>query len=261
MTGKEFALKCKEILKFKTCYAKGTFGQCATPAFINRKAEQYPGWYTDEKVAMLKALPDETRLFDCAGVIKGTMWGFPNLVYTSNGVRDMNDQGLWDCCLEKSTDFSNIQVGELLWMQGHVGVYIGDGLGIESTGKWKNGVQITAVSNIGIAFGYNSRTWSGHGKLPFISYDKGNGSNLNEKPKVDISTYPILRKGSVGKYVKILQTLLLEKGCDPLGIDGKFGKNTLAAVKKFQGSNTDVYGRKLEVDGAVGKLTWGSLYK
>ena len=35
MTGKEFAAKCRELLNYKTCYAKGTFGQYATEATIN----------------------------------------------------------------------------------------------------------------------------------------------------------------------------------------------------------------------------------
>jgi hypothetical protein len=267
MTGEELASKCLDIIsKYRTKYAKGTFGQCATPAFLSSKAKQYPEWYTPKnapsRLDMLLALPDETRLFDCVGLIKAVVWGFPNVVYTSNGLRDMSDQTIWDKSLDKSTDFSNIQVGELLWMKGHVGVYIGNGRAIEATGAWEGKVMVTAVENIGKQEGLHSRKWTGHSKIHVITYsDKGNGSNLNEKPKVDISTYPTIRKGSTGQYVKILQTLLLEKGYDPLGIDGKFGKNTRAAVLNFQANNTDVYGRKLEKDGIVGKLTWGALYK
>lgn len=267
MTGEELANKCLDIIsKYRTKYAKGTFGQCATPAFLSSKAKQYPEWYTPKdapsKMPMLLDLPDDTRLFDCVGLIKAVVWGFPNVVYTSNGLRDMTDQTMWDKSLDKSTDFSNIQVGELLWVKGHVGVYIGNGRAIECTGAWEGKVMVTAVENIGKQEGLHSRRWTGHSKIHVIHYsDKGNGSNLNEKTKVDISTYPTIRKGSTGQYVKILQTLLLEKGYDPLGIDGKFGKNTRAAVLGFQRDNTDVYGRQLEQDGIVGKLTWGALYK
>lgn len=261
MTGEEFALKCQEVLKYKTCYASGTFGQNATPAFIKKKAEQYPKWYTDERIAMLLALPDDTKLFDCAGLIKGVYWGFPNIVYTSNGLRDINDQGLWDMAIDKSTDFSNIQEGELLWLQGHVGLYIGHGKGIECTNKWANKVQITAVENIANITGFNSRKWTAHGKLPFLSYYEEIIEKPIEKPATDYSKFPVLRKGSRNDWVKVLQRMLLNKGCNPLGIDGKFGKNTLAAVLKFQRSNTDIYGRQLDDDGVVGPLTWGSLYK
>lgn len=261
MTGQELASKCIEIKnKYATKYAKGTFGQKATPSVINQKAKQYPTWYKG-RVDSLLALPDDTRLFDCVGLIKGVMWGFPNTVYTSNGFKDYSDQTLWNACSEKSSDFSNVQVGECLWVQGHVGVYIGDGKAIECTSAWKGNVQITAVSNIGKITGLNSRKWSGHGKIPTVAYNATEGSNSNEKPKADYSKYPILRKGSTGQYVKILQQLLVDKGYDPKGVDGIFGNGCLSAVKKFQSENTDISGKKLVVDGCVGQKTWGSLYK
>lgn len=177
MTGQELVDKCLEIKnKYSTKYAKGTFGQCATPSFIYGKAKQYPEWYTPKdgpsKLPTLLALPDDTRLFDCIGLIKGVIWGFPNIVYTSNGLRDMSDQTIWDKSTDKSTDFSNIQVGELLWMKGHVGVYIGNGQAVECTGSWEGRVMITAVENIGKQVGLHGRMWTGHGKIPTITYEK-----------------------------------------------------------------------------------------
>ena len=42
MTNQELVNKCLEIKdKYSTKYAKGTFGQCATPSFIYEKAKQY----------------------------------------------------------------------------------------------------------------------------------------------------------------------------------------------------------------------------
>lgn len=253
MTGQELAQKCQDVMKYKTCYAKGTFGQSATESFIKAKAGQYPVWYTNARKNMLYALPDDTRLFDCVGLIKGVIWGFPNIIYTSNGFKDYNDQMLWDACTDKSQSFSQIQIGEVLWMKGHVGVYIGDGKAIECTPSWKNGVQITAVSNIAYKAGYNSRRWTGHGKIPTINYV--NASNSNEKVKPDVSKLPILRKGSKGEYVKTLQRLLVQNGYDPKGIDGIFGPGCDAAVRKYQKDHG------LVVDGYVGPKTWGELYK
>lgn len=181
MTGEEFALKCQEVLKYKTCYARGTFGQCATSAFIRKKATQYPEWYTSIRIQNLEALPDDTRLFDCAGLIKGVFWNFPNTVYASNGLKDQNDQKMWESCKDRSEDFSNIQIGELVWMQGHVGLYIGNGKAIECTGAWENKVLISAVSNIGFIQGLHHRRWTGHGKLPFITYDATGVPNSQEK--------------------------------------------------------------------------------
>ena len=58
-----------------------------------------------------------------------------------------------------------------MWLQGQIGVYIGDVLAVECTPSWKNCVQITAVANIGAKTGYNSRRWTRHGKLPYVTYE------------------------------------------------------------------------------------------
>ena len=79
--------------------------------------------------------------------------------------------------------------------------------------------------------------------------------------KVDTSKFPTLRKGSTNVYyVKQLQTRINELGYKgsnkrALVVDGKFGENTLYAVKVFQKKNG------LTVDGIVGKNTWKALYK
>ena len=256
MKNDEFVSKLLEIMKYKTCYAKGTFGQRATDSFIEKKATQYPEWYKTRK-EKLKALPDDTRLFDCVGLIKGCIWEFPNIVYTSNGLHDVTDQGIWDIATDKSTDFSNIQVGELLWLKGHVGVYIGDGKAIEATAAWENKVQITAVANIKSIPGLPSRRWTAHGKLKYITYA------TEEKPvnnsSTNVSNYPVIKKGSNGNYVAELKKLLIAKGYLPY--NDVFDEATLNAVKKFQSENTDTDGKKLVVDGYVGPKTWGALYK
>lgn len=66
------------------------------------------------------------------------------------------------------------------------------------------------------------------------------------------ASYPTLRKGSTGEYVKQFQQKLNEKGY-PLSCDGIFGTKTLEAVKEFQKANG------LDVDGIVGKKTWSAL--
>lgn len=57
-----------------------------------------------------------------------------------------------------------------------------------------------------------------------------------------------LKNGSKGKGVEAIQKKLKVK------VDGKFGDQTEAAVKKFQKS------KKLSVDGVVGKETWKKLF-
>ena len=68
---------------------------------------------------------------------------------------------------------------------------------------------------------------------------------------------PTLKKGASGSSVKELQKLLIDKGysCGSKGADGKFGNDTLAAVKAFQKDNG------LKADGVVGSATWDALMK
>ena len=69
------------------------------------------------------------------------------------------------------------------------------------------------------------------------------------------STRPTLRRGSKGPYVIELQTDLvaLGYGIGPLGIDGDYGRATMAAVEQFQ------YDHKLGIDGICGPKTWAAV--
>lgn len=174
MTGGEYAQKALDIAyNYLTAYANGTYGQPKSDSLIDSCASRLK-WYTAENIATLKALSSSYYLFDCSGLVKGIGWGFPNVVYGSNDVPDHNDAGFWnDCGNTQSTDWTNIEVGELLHMNGHVGIYIGDGKGVECTpgfGGLTPGLKITAVGNIGKINGFPTRTWTGHGKLPWIEY-------------------------------------------------------------------------------------------
>lgn len=168
MNNIEFVGRLKNIIvNYNTSYAKGTFGQKATDTFINQKKAQYPTWYTTARTNYLKSLSDDTRLFDCVGLIKAVLWNFPNTVYTSNGVPDLSDSGLYNVCKNRSKDFSNIEIGELVHISGHVGIFIGDNKVIECTNAWDSKVIITSMVE---CKGYQTRKWQDHGKLPYIDY-------------------------------------------------------------------------------------------
>ncbi|HEY9723837.1 MAG TPA: peptidoglycan-binding protein [Oscillatoriaceae cyanobacterium] len=64
---------------------------------------------------------------------------------------------------------------------------------------------------------------------------------------------PMLSQGSSGSAVRTLQQELANDGFSPGGIDGIFGPNTAAAVRRFQQA------RGLQVDGIVGPQTEGAL--
>lgn len=63
----------------------------------------------------------------------------------------------------------------------------------------------------------------------------------------------LLKEGSMGAEVELLQLRLKNKGYDCGGIDGIFGRMTLAQVLLFQYDNCKT------VDGIVGDETWGKL--
>ena len=171
MTNNQFIDKAKSIYNMNTAYASGTFGQKYTEAFIKQKKAQYPKWYTDKRVEDLKARASKTLyLFDCVGLIKGIIWGYPGKgVYQSGGLSDVSDQGLWDkYCINKSKDFGIIKAGAIVHIKGHVGIYIGDGKVIECTTKWGSKVIITALGNIGSIKGLNTRSWDEYGYLSIL---------------------------------------------------------------------------------------------
>lgn len=179
MTNEEFVKKLKNVLNYKTLYVIGCFGAPMTEKnktrYINNGSHN--GYNArSERKAMIQAATDDTFGFDCVCLIKGILWGwngdktknYGGAAYASNGVPDIGADSIINVCKNISTDFNNIEVGELLWTSGHVGIYIGDGLAIECTPSWKNGVQITACNRT--VSGYNRRNWKKHGKLPYITY-------------------------------------------------------------------------------------------
>lgn len=68
----------------------------------------------------------------------------------------------------------------------------------------------------------------------------------------DLKNYPLLRSGSRGNFVMLLQFLLYNYGYD-IDIDGIFGPATQRAVILFQQENG------LDPDGLVGNNTWRTL--
>ena len=70
----------------------------------------------------------------------------------------------------------------------------------------------------------------------------------------EVLAKPTIKNGSKGYVVRQLQTMLKKKGFDPKGVDGIFGSNTEAAVKKFQTA------KKILIDGIVGPQTWSAIY-
>lgn len=184
MTAKVFVDKLIDVAKnHKTLYVMGCFGAPLTGSNVTRYCNNHNYNKRAARTKMIKAAANQSPPvygFDCACLIKGVLWGwcgdasdvYGGASYNTNGVPDINaDQMITKCKNVSTTGWNNMAVGEALWCSGHIGVYIGDGLAVECTPSWENKVQITAVKNIGTKSGYNARTWTKHGKLPYITYD------------------------------------------------------------------------------------------
>ena len=264
-TGKDLATACLNVaLNYKTLYVMGCFGAPMTARNKVRYTNNHDYNMKEARQKMIQAASEDTFGFDCVNLIKGLLWGwdgdtghiYGGADYACNGVPDTSADGMIGKCKTVSTDFSNVEVGELLWMKGHVGIYIGDGLCVECTPAWKNCVQVTAVHNIGKKEGYNGRKWTKHGKLPYVAYpapvEPANKIESEEECDVKVK---VLKQGSSGAAVRALQTLLIgyDYGCGASGADGSFGPATDKALRRFQRAHG------LTADGSCGPATWARL--
>ena len=125
-------------------------------------------------------------LCDCSGLIKAAFWDYPNNGMYQKNLKDMNANTMISQCNNVSNDFSKIVPGELVWLKGHIGVYLRDGVVIECTPKWKNGVQMTYLDNSinKNIYGLPIRKWKKHGKFNYIDYSN---SNVNNSSRLDIN--------------------------------------------------------------------------
>lgn len=174
MKSSEFIERLKDAAQnHKTAYMWGTYGNKISKALITSKEKQYPNRYSEARKEYLESLiPEDYWGFDCAGLIKGILWGWEGDLsknrgggsYKANNVPDTNVSGLRKRCSDLSSDFTTMAPAELVFMDGHVGVYIGDGRVIEATlGNGYDGVVETNLAG---------RGWVEHGKLDFIEYEK-----------------------------------------------------------------------------------------
>jgi hypothetical protein len=289
MNNIEFVAKLKDIaLNYKTLYVMGCFGAPMTYSNKIRYCKNDSYNMKSARTKMIKDASLDTFGFDCVCLIKGVLWGwngdtskvYGGATYSSNGVPDIDTESMINVCSNISTDFNNIEVGELVWMKGHVGIYIGNGLAVECSPAWENKVQITACNKT--VSGYKRRNWTKHGKLPYITYEKASApAPVEDKHSLTVLrwqksaiadgfTFP--KYGADGEWGAECESVAKKAVCkrcywpwknknltkiiqEFLGVeaDGKFGNNTKNAVITYQKR------MGLAADGCVGINTWKSI--
>lgn len=183
MTAAQFVAKAKEIAEnYKTTYMLGPWGWPTTQAMIDRACNsEANGAKNKTWLSYANAIKGKGFIFDCVGLIKGILWGWSGDLsknyggagYAVNGVPDIGADTMISKCSGVSTDFSNIVPGEAVWMTGHIGIYIGGGVVVEATPRWNWGVQKSTILNVSksqVSGTVGTRTWTKHGKLPYVSY-------------------------------------------------------------------------------------------
>lgn len=243
MNNIEFVAKLKNIKDSKTIYMIGTFGQILTDDLINQKAKQYPKSYSESKINKLKNLVGKNYYaFDCIGLVKGVLWGWPNVKYKSNGVPDVNDQMVLSYLSDISTDMNNIEVGELLHMKGHVGIYAGNGMVVECTAKWSGNVLFSSL---------NDRRWERHGRLNWITY-------FSLQNKAEYFKMNTLKYKRTGNDVTIFEVIMKKLGLYSGTIDTHFGKGCVEACNKFQTKYPEC-GTNGKPDSSFGPRCWNKV--
>lgn len=176
-TAKGLVDYCKEALDKKTVYMWGGLMKKVTNDFIAYKKIQYPTYYDSKRVRYLQGLVDLNYYgCDCIGMIKSYLFGgFGSPKYKVNW--DTNCSGMYNKATVKGKiDTLPEREGVILYMKGHVGVYIGNGECIECTlGDYGDGVVKSKVKG---------RGWTDWFECPWIDY--GVTEIEPEKPEAPI---------------------------------------------------------------------------
>ncbi len=192
--------------------------------YVNECAQ----WYTPPR-----------RVVDCSGMIVQAFRtyypGYPDR--TANGFAS---QFVGGGRMDTLPEIAGVAVHK----DGHIGIYIGGGLVVESRGR-NYGVVISELK---------TQKWTKWGCIAEVQYIPV------EKP----DAIPVFRRNlkykMKGDDVAAVQAKLVAFGFDigkygpkKDGVDGVFGKLTDTAVRKFQAQ------KALKVDGIVGVKTWAAL--
>ena len=229
-------------------YWYGTFGQLSTPTLYSQKKKQYPkyyGWsYTTKEL--------NQKVHDCVGLIKGYLWCDTPTDTTPSykSAQDVSATGMLNKCVEKGSIGTMPDIpGILVFLPGHVGVYIGDGYVIEAMNHNK-GVVKTKLAG---------RGWKNWGKCPWITYEAVQKPATNTKPT---TTTPTTNNSSA---TKVIATGVVN--CYSLNFRNGVGTNNTKILKVLKkNTKVSIIGKvsnwyKVIVDGITGYvkasyITW-----
>lgn len=216
----EFCTKALYIVQnYKTLYVNGCFGAPMTLA--NKLRYSTKNDFNRSRAKMINSAASDTFGFDCVCLIKAILGGWNGnkndkyggtivnketngISYGADHVPDYNANSMITHCKDVSTYFGNIIKGEVVWMSGHIGIYIGDGLVVECTPKWTNNVQLSYLGNLSQYKKGNYRVWTKHGKLPWVNYEQVEGIVMYHTVKPHENLTKIALKYGYKSYKELL---------------------------------------------------------
>ncbi len=230
LTGQGLADFAKSKLGTPYVYgAKGSYGKL-TQAHLSSLILAYPNMFTNIYITKAKRFIGQICT-DCSGLISwytGKIIGSAQMystAYTRLPIKDID----------------KFAPGVVLWKQGHVGVYLGNGKYIVVEAKGIDyGTVMSDAKSRGFTYGLTFKD------IEYVYETKVQGTWKGVNPYKEPSE--TIYKDCKGDTVKWVQWELVEAGFD-LVIDGDCGPKTDKAIKDFQQSC------KIGVDGRVGPIT------
>lgn len=201
-------------------YWYGTFGNTATASLYSTKKNQYPNYYKQSNYKIGWTEQYGQRVHDCVGLIKGYLWSdTPTSKPVYNSSQDVSANGMLGKCRESGKIKTIPEIpGVLVFLPGHVGVYIGGGYVIEARGH-DYGVVKTKLKD---------RPWTDWGKCPWIEY-------IVEAKPVNIDFFPQY----TGKSVSLVDALEAVKAEHTLAYRSKIAKaNNITGYVGLPSQNT-----------------------
>ncbi len=149
-------------------YVWGAFGHDVTMSFLRRQQTTYSGNssanLTAEQVDYIFQNFGGKPGFDCIGLIKAYEWldeNSGNITYQSNDFKDVGANRMYQTAYIKGNISTIAEIpGLAVWMDGHIGVYVGQGNVIEAKSN-QDGVILTKLAD---------RPWTHWLQLPGIQY-------------------------------------------------------------------------------------------
>lgn len=156
---------CENAYKNGWGYVYGGYGQVCTKQYLDQQASLYPG--NNEAGSEMRQVGEKwlgKRVVDCIGLIKSYAWynaDSDQITVGSNGFTDCGANTIRNNVKEGGAISTMPDIpGLAVWMDGHIGVYVGNGEVVEAQGT-AYGVVKTQLKN---------RGWTKWMKIPNIKY-------------------------------------------------------------------------------------------